>query len=43
MEARWPSLVTFVESLTLSFLSELESVSSFASLSNFCTVPISSW
>jgi hypothetical protein len=34
-----PFFVTFVSSLSLSFLSESESVSSFVSLSNFWTVP----
>jgi hypothetical protein len=36
-----PSFITCVSSLTLSFLSEFASVSSFESLSNFSTVPVS--
>ncbi|GAO05435.1 hypothetical protein PSR1_04349 [Anaeromyxobacter sp. PSR-1] len=39
--AIWPSFVTLVSSLIRSFLSEFASVSSFVSLSNFWTVPVS--
>src|SRR5689334_9105968 len=41
--AAFPSFITFVSSLTLSFWSELASVSSFELLSYFWTVPVSSF
>lgn len=41
--AAWPSFMTVVSSLILSFLLEFASVSSFAAWSNFSTVPVSCW
>ena len=41
IEPRCPSFITCVSSLRRRVLSEFESVSSFESLSNFWTVPVS--